>query len=104
MGGNVVTTSSSSDVPQQAVRQPGAAMPGSAYDLSVMPERRVTAWVGWIFFAATMLLLVGLFGIIFGLVAIFKDSVYEVPSRNLVVSIDYTAWGWVHLVIGVVAL
>jgi hypothetical protein len=37
-------------------------------------------------------------------VAIFKDGYYAVPSRDLIVSVDYTAWGWVHLALGVAAI
>jgi hypothetical protein len=66
--------------------------------------QRVTPWAGYLLFAAAMLVLIGLFDFVFGLVAIFKDSYFEVPSRNLVVNVDYTAWGWVHLVLGVVAV
>jgi hypothetical protein len=66
--------------------------------------RRVTAWAGYLLFAGAMLVLIGLFDFMFGLVAIFKDRYFAVPSRDLVVSVDYTAWGWVHLALGVVAI
>ena len=46
----------------------------------------------------------GAFEAIEGLVAIFKDEYYLVGSNGLVVSVDYTVWGWVHLVIGVLAV
>src|SRR5699024_11421037 len=36
-------------------------------------------------------------------VGIFNDAYWLVPSQNLVITVDYTAWGWVHLVLGVVA-
>jgi hypothetical protein len=47
--------------------------------------------------------MVGSFQAISGLVALFNDDYYLVGSNGLVVSVDYTAWGWVHLVLGVVA-
>jgi hypothetical protein len=52
-----------------------------------------TGWTGW----------VGFFQAIQGLVAIFKDSYYLVRPSGLVVNVDYTVWGWVHLVIGLLA-
>jgi hypothetical protein len=67
------------------------------------PDRR-SAWVGWVFFAGVMLLLVGVFQIIDGLVALFDDGYYVVRPDGLVVNVDYTAWGWLHLLIGILAL
>ena len=63
---------------------------------------RPTAWVGYIVFAASMMLLVGSFHAIDGLVAIFKDSYYAVPKSGLIVSVDYTVWGWFHLIFGII--
>jgi hypothetical protein len=63
-----------------------------------MPER--TGWVGWIVFGATMMIVVGLFGALTGLVGIFKEETYLVPSKDLLVTVDYTTWGWVHLLLG----
>lgn len=59
-----------------------------------------TAWVGWIYFAGLMMMLAGIFQAISGLVAIFKDEVFVVGSSSLLV-FDFSQWGWVHLVIGV---
>lgn len=61
-----------------------------------------TGWVGWIRFASVMLLLVGTFQVIAGLVALFNDDYYLVTRRGLVVSVDFTVWGWVHLLLGIV--
>jgi hypothetical protein len=47
--------------------------------------------------------MIGSFQAISGLVALFNDDYYLVGKNGLVVSVDYTAWGWVHLVLGVVA-
>lgn len=63
-----------------------------------------TGWVGWVLFASVMLVLLGTFHAIQGLVALFRDEVYVVGSRGLVVNVDYTAWGWVHLIGGVLAI
>jgi hypothetical protein len=61
-----------------------------------------TGWVGWIFFAGTLMVMLGIFHAIQGLVALFKDEYYAVGTNGLVVSVDYTAWGWTHLLLGVV--
>ena len=66
--------------------------------------REQTGWVGWIVFAGFMLMMVGSFHIIEGLVALFRDEVFLVGTRGLVVNVDYTAWGWVHLVGGALAI
>ncbi|HEX6148251.1 MAG TPA: hypothetical protein VFZ39_00675 [Nocardioides sp.] len=47
-----------------------------------------------------MMLLLGVFHLIAGLVALFKDDYYVVGSSGLVLSVDYTAWGWIHLLGG----
>ena len=60
-----------------------------------------TGWTGWIVFASFMMFLLGTFQAIQGLVAIFDDGYYAVTESGLVVDVDYTAWGWVHLLLGV---
>jgi hypothetical protein len=62
------------------------------------------AWVGWIVFAGVMMIMMGAFQGIAGLVAIFKDDYFLVPNTGLVVTVDYTAWGWVHLILGIIAV
>jgi hypothetical protein len=62
---------------------------------------------GWaasgITFAATMLLLIGIFQAIAGLSAIFDDQFYVVGA-NYAFDLDVTAWGWVHLIIGLLLI
>ena len=64
----------------------------------------VTGWVGWIGFAGMMMLLVGSFHIIQGLVAVFEDEYFLVGRSGLVVSVDYSAWGWAHLIGGAILI
>jgi hypothetical protein len=71
---------------------------------SMETQSEVTGWVGWIVFAGTMMMLIGTFHVIQGLVALFDDGYYLVAQNGLVVSVDYTAWGWTHLIAGVVVL
>ena len=61
-----------------------------------------TGWVGFIVFAGAMMLMLGCFHAIAGLVGIFKDQYYAVGKNGLVLSIDYTQWGWIHLILGIV--
>ena len=51
-----------------------------------------------------MLIMLGTFQIIEGLVALFDDGFYAVGSNGLVVNVDYNTWGWIHPVIGVVGV
>jgi len=55
-------------------------------------------------FAGITLALVGCIHVIEGLVALAKPEQYLVGSRGLVLQLDYTAWGWIHLVGGVVLI
>src|SRR6266542_5535763 len=64
----------------------------------------VTGWVGWVMFAGTMMFLIGSFQVMADLVALLDDSYYLVRSNGLVVSADYTVWGWVHLLFGLLLI
>jgi hypothetical protein len=63
-----------------------------------------TAWAGWVVFGGVMLIMLGTFQVVEGLVALFDDGFYAVRSDGLVVNVDYNTWGWVHLVIGLVGV
>jgi hypothetical protein len=62
-----------------------------------------SGWAGWVLFGGLMLLTVGGFQAIMGLVALFNDEYFLVTNNGLLVTVDYTTWGWVHLVLGAVA-
>ncbi|GIF02627.1 DUF7144 family membrane protein [Actinoplanes siamensis] len=68
------------------------------------PVTEPTAWVGAVVFAGVMLLLVGGFQVIEGMVAILRDTYYVTTSSGLVLTFDYTVWGWTHLVLGALAI
>ena len=61
-----------------------------------------TGWVGWITYAGIMMTLIGVLHVFQGFVALFKDEYYAVSSEGLVISVDYTAWGWTHLLGGII--
>jgi hypothetical protein len=61
-------------------------------------------WSGWILFAGVMMILLGGFQIIEGLVALLRPAYYLIGHAGLVVSVSYTGWGWFHLLLGVLVL
>jgi hypothetical protein len=60
-----------------------------------------TGWTGWIVFAGTMMIVVGIIHIFQGLVALFNDDYYLVAKSGLTIHLDYTGWGWTHVILGV---
>ena len=62
-----------------------------------------TAWVGWVWFAAVMLIMTGSFNVIYGLVALFDDKYYTISRQGLLV-FDLTQWGWILLIFGILAI
>ncbi|MGN6780336.1 MAG: DUF7144 family membrane protein [Marmoricola sp.] len=70
----------------------------------MQPEymQRESGWTSWVEFAGLMLILVGAFHVVQGLVALFRDEVFVVTQSRLVLNLDYTGWGWIHLVMGVI--
>src|ERR1044072_4855996 len=67
-------------------------------------EAPTSGWVGMAMFGGVMMMVAGTFHAMAGLVGIFNDSYWLVPSSDLVITVDYTAWGWVHLIIGALAI
>ena len=64
----------------------------------------MSGWVGWIAFAGIMMVLLGTFHIIDGLIALFRDEYFLVTQSGLAVEADFTTWGWVHLIGGIIVL
>jgi hypothetical protein len=58
---------------------------------------------GFLIFAAIMLVLVGVFNIIDGLVALYKHDFYVTTRRGLL-TFNFTAWGWIMLALGIVLI
>ena len=67
-------------------------------------HKDASSWTGWITFAGILAITMGAYEAIMGLVAIFNDEYYLVGKNGLVVELDYTVWGWVHLLVGLVAV
>jgi hypothetical protein len=78
------------------------ASSGVPYPRSTEPRR--TAWVGWIYFAASIAVLLGIFQAIAGLVALLDDGYYLVSRNGLAVHLTYNEWGWIHLIGGLLLI
>ena len=63
-----------------------------------------TDWAGWIAFGALMLVLSGAFHLIQGIVALVNEDYFPVRASELAVDVGYTAWGWVFVLFGAVAV
>lgn len=86
----------------EAVRGAAPAGAGSA-PVTHSRTRSRSLWVGWVYFGGAMMVLLGTFNIIEGLVALFNDEYYVRTQQGLLV-FDITGWGWVHLIIGLLAV
>jgi hypothetical protein len=65
---------------------------------------RPSGWaVGWTMFASVMMLIIGFFHSIAGLIGILDDDFYVV-GRKYVFQFDTTTWGWIHLLVGIAIL
>jgi hypothetical protein len=64
-------------------------------------DTEVTGWVGWIVFAGTMMMILGVFHMFEGLIALFRHTEIAFPASGLTVQVSYTQWGWLQLLAGV---
>jgi hypothetical protein len=63
-----------------------------------------SSWaVGYAVFAAVMLMMIGVFHFMAGLVGIVDDDFYVVTG-NWVFEFDTTTWGWIHMIGGVLVV
>ena len=65
---------------------------------------KASPWVGWIGFAGVIMVMLGSLHIFEGLIALFKDEYFVVAPSGLTVNVDFTTWGWAHLIGGVIVL
>jgi uncharacterized membrane protein len=74
----------------------------SQYQSAGRARNAPSGWaVGFILFAAIMMIISGVFEALQGLIAIFQNEFY-VTTRSYVFQFDATSWGWIHLILGVV--
>ncbi|MEU6135145.1 hypothetical protein [Nocardioides sp. NPDC047086] len=66
------------------------------------PVKSAFAFSGAIF-AGTILTTVGIFQILSGIAAVAEDKLY-VKGIDYVYQFDLTTWGWIHIVLGAIAI
>jgi hypothetical protein len=72
----------------------------SQYQSAGRAGKATSGWaVGFILFAAIMMIMVGVFQALQGIIAIFENEFY-VATRNYTFQFDATTWGWIHLLLG----
>jgi hypothetical protein len=59
--------------------------------------------IGFTAFAAILMVLIGAFQAVMGLVAVFNQEFY-VATPNYAFAFDVGTWGWIHLIFGIVVL
>ena len=64
-------------------------------------DTEVTGWVGWIVFAGTMMMILGVFHMFEGVIALFRHTEIAFPASGLTVQVSYSQWGWLQLLAGV---
>jgi len=70
-----------------------------------MNQRAPSAWaVGYSLFAAILLMMAGGFALINGITALFKDDYFVVEGQKWVWSFNVTAWGWIHIITGILLI
>ena len=68
------------------------------------PRGGPSGWaIGGLTFAAAMMMLIGSFQVLAGLAAIFNDEFFVI-GQNYTFDLDVTAWGWIHLLLGILLL
>jgi vacuolar-type H+-ATPase subunit I/STV1 len=64
-----------------------------------MTTSRVPLTTGWLSFAGVVAFVVGIFNMIDGLVALFRNDYYLVTAQDILV-FNFTTWGWIWLILG----
>ena len=65
------------------------------------PQAQRTGWVGWVFFAAILLLIGAAIDIFYGIMAIIgPNTAYFIGPNGRAAEFDVAGWGWWSLIIG----
>ena len=69
-----------------------------------MSNKQPSGWaIGFTAFAGFMMVVMGIWWIISGLVALFESDFYVVTLR-WIFQFDITVWGWIHVILGIVIM
>jgi hypothetical protein len=66
-----------------------------------MTTRPAVGPTGWAVFAGVILFIAGSLNFFYGLGAILNDKAVTVQGHGVTIW-DFTAWGWIHLILGVI--
>jgi hypothetical protein len=67
------------------------------------PTSRRVRWRGWVAFGAVLMIVIGVFAVFEGLLALRSPSFF-VAQGGRVLALNLAGWGWLHLVLGVLVL
>jgi hypothetical protein len=69
-----------------------------------MSQQQPSGWaIGWTYFAAFMMMMIGIFHAIAGLAEIVDPDAYVI-TQEYVFKLSTQSWGWIHLIVGVIVL
>ena len=69
-----------------------------------MSDQQPSGWaIGWTAFAGIMMIIMGGWWVIAGLVGLFNSEFYVVTLR-WIFEFDISTWAWIHLILGIVIL
>src|SRR3954470_24940784 len=98
-----------SQTSQEPPRTPAGDGNEEAFDrlrapLPAPARKPSTAFQGWAYFGAAVMVLMGAFWAIVGFVALFDDQYFTVRTNQLLAFHSYAPWGWVHLLGGLLSM
>jgi hypothetical protein len=100
-----MTTWSERELAARRMGPPGLDTDSASSRSEATPSRsEATGWVGWLLFAGIMLVMLGAFQAILGVVALFDDGFFVAHRNGQVVVTDYRTWGLVHVALAAIAL
>jgi hypothetical protein len=75
----------------------------STYPRDTSPGGLSNAWTGWVHFGGVLMIVVGAFAVIEGLLALFLPTTY-LTGNAVVLTLTFTGWGWLHIILGALVL
>ena len=67
-------------------------------------DRDPSGWaIGWTWFAGLMMVMIGFWHAMAGLIAIIDDEFYAATPKYIF-KFDVSTWGWIHLLLGIAIL
>jgi hypothetical protein len=76
----------------------------SRKDEAMTDNRTPSGWVGWGIFAATIMVIGGIFDIIYGISALIGPDTLVVSGQTGLFAINVQGWGWWHVAFGTLLL